>query len=139
VVNLCILFISLALTAFVSLLVVQLIKTPHTAISMSKSFVRLVVVPTIYGYTEQTVTAARSWAKNIDWIIEIAIDSSIRVTLFVLLLAVLISWFAGDDLMSLFFDAFQVIILGLVVLLVNYIMYTSSSYWYRKMMFLTFS
>ncbi|QKX62581.1 uncharacterized protein TRUGW13939_09742 [Talaromyces rugulosus] len=139
VVNLCILFVSLALTAFVSLLVVQSIEAPHTAIGMSKSFVGLVVIPSIYGCAEQTVTAARSRAENIDWIIEIAIDSSIRVTLFVLPLAVLVGWVAGDDSMSLFFDAFQVTILGLVVLLVNYIMHTGSSHWYGKMLLLRFS
>lgn len=130
IVNFTILTFSLILIAVASLFVVQSIEAPHIAIGVSKSFVGLVIIPVVYGCVEQVITAVRSQAANIDWIIDIAVDSSIRISLFVLPVAVFAGWTTGLDSMNLFFDGFQVTTMGLAVILVNYIMHTGCSHWY---------
>jgi Ca2+:H+ antiporter len=128
--NLGILVFALILTIVTSIFVIQSIEAPFVTLGVSKSFVGLVMIPVVYGCAEQTITAIRSQTTNIDWIIEVAIDSCIRVTLFILPITVMVGWATGVEAMSLFFDGFQVTMLGLVVVLVNYIMHTGSSHWY---------
>ncbi|CRG92829.1 Vacuolar calcium ion transporter [Talaromyces islandicus] len=127
--NLAVLAYALAVTVVTSIGVIQSIDVPYHALGVSKSFVGLVIIPAVYGCAEQAVTAIRSQAASIDWIIEVAIDSSIRITLFVLPTTVIVGWATGVEAMSLFFDGFQVTMLGLGVALVNYIMHTGSSHW----------
>jgi len=128
-VNLGVLAYALPVAVVTSVGVIRSMDAPYHALGVSKSFVGLVIIPVVYGCAEQTVTAIRSQAANIDWIIEVAIDSSIRITLFVLPVTVIVGWATGVEAMSLFFDGFQVTMLGLVVVLVNYIMHTGAAHW----------
>ena len=66
---------------------------PSRDIGVSKSFVRLVVVPIIIRATEHVTTALRAYKRHKDkikWIIEIAITLSIWTSLFVLPLVIIL-------------------------------------------------
>lgn len=130
--NGCILLFSTALTTIVSIYLLQSIEEPSISDGVSKSFMGLVIIPLVFGAAEQVATVVKfqkSERQNIDWIIEWAVDSSIRVTLFVLPSTVIAGWVIRVGAMNLFFDEFQVTMLCLVVMLVNYIMHSGSSHW----------
>ena len=110
----------------------EAIDSPSEVIGFSKSFVGLVVVPIIIGAAEHIATAVRAHKNRrdeIEWIIEVAIISSIRTSLFVLPLAVLLGWILGVPGITLFFDGFQVTMLTLAILLVNYIVHAGIAHW----------
>jgi Ca2+:H+ antiporter len=121
-------------TTFVSLYVVESLEAPHHTLGLSKSFVGLILVPIVYGAAQHVGAAVRAGRKSAthegtDWIIETALDSSIRISLFILPCVVLLGWALNEPNMSLLFDSFQVILLGIAISLVNYIMHSGSAYW----------
>jgi Ca2+:H+ antiporter len=67
---------------------------------------------------------------KMDLAIGVAVGSSMQIALFVLPLMVVISWCGlGDDAMTLDFDGFQVAVLFIAVLLVNYLIQDGESHW----------
>lgn len=65
-----------------------------------------------------------------DLAIGVAVGSSMQIALLVLPLMVVISWFGvGIDPMTLDFDGFQVSVLFIAVLLVNYLIQDGQSHW----------
>jgi Ca2+:H+ antiporter len=132
IVHLFILISSASLLVLSSIFMLEAIDSPSKEIGFSKSFVGLVVVPIIIGAAEHVATAIRAHKNRrdeIEWIIEVAIISSIRTSLFVLPLAVLLGWILGVPGISLFFDGFQVTMLTLAILLVNYIVHAGIAHW----------
>jgi Ca2+:H+ antiporter len=119
-VNAPILLISLPSIIFTTIYVLEAM--PSQSFKMSKSFIGLVVMPMIIASIEHISAILRSSKENIDWIVEAALGSSIRLSLFVFPLAVVIGWGLGVTDMSMILDGFQVTILGLTIILVNYIM-----------------
>jgi Ca2+:H+ antiporter len=116
------------------LYVVESLEAPHHTLGLSKSFVGLILVPIVYGAAQHVGAAVRAGRKSAthegtDWIIETALDSSIRISLFILPCVVLLGWALNEPNMSLLFDSFQVILLGIAISLVNYIMHSGSAYW----------
>jgi Ca2+:H+ antiporter len=131
-VHLFILILSASLLVLSSIFMLEAIDSPSEDIGFSKSFVGLVVIPIIIGAAEHVATALRAHKNRrdeIEWIIEVAIISSIRTSLFVLPLAVLLGWILDVPGISLFFDGFQVTILTLAILLVNYIVHAGIAHW----------
>lgn len=132
IVHLFILILSAPLLILSSIFMLEAIDSPSEEIGFSKSFVGLVVVPIIIGAAEHVATAIRSHKNRrdeIEWIIEVAIISSIRTSLFVLPVAVLLGWILDVPGITLFFDGFQVTMLTLAILLVNYIVHTGIAHW----------
>jgi Ca2+:H+ antiporter len=130
--HLLILILSASLLVLSSIFMLEAIDSPSEDIGFSKSFVGLVVVPIIIGAAEHIATAIRAHKNRrdeIEWIIEVAIISSIRTSLFVLPLAVLLGWILGVPGITLFFDGFQVTMLTLAILLVNYIVHAGIAHW----------
>ncbi|KAL1839038.1 hypothetical protein VTK73DRAFT_4144 [Phialemonium thermophilum] len=69
-----------------------------------------------------------------DLAIGVAVGSSMQVALFILPLLVIIGWGMGLDDMSLSFDLFQVAVLFVSVLLVNYLIGDGKSHWLEGML-----
>ena len=125
-----ILLVSLLVLSFIFLL--EAIDFPSKDIGFSKSFVGLVIVPIIIGAAEYILTAIYAYKNRRDeikWIIEVVIILSIRISLFVLPVAVLLGWILGVPGITLFFDGFQVTMLTLAILLVNYIVHAGIAHW----------
>ena len=59
----------------------------------------------------------------------VAVGSSMQIALLVLPLVVVIGWIAGKDGMTLYFDGFQLAMLFVAVLLVNYLIADGESHW----------
>ena len=65
-----------------------------------------------------------------DLAIGVAVGSSMQIALLVLPLMVMLSWFGvGSEAMTLDFDGFQVAVLFIAVLLVNYLIKDGESHW----------
>jgi Ca2+:H+ antiporter len=60
-----------------------------------------------------------------DLAIGVAVGSSMQVALLLIPLMVIIGWIMGNDCMNLDFDGFQVAVLFVSVLLVNYLVSSS--------------
>jgi len=69
-----------------------------------------------------------------DLAIGVAVGSSMQVALFLIPLLVVIGWGMGLDSMSLSFDIFQVAVLFVSVLLVNYLIADGKSHWLEGML-----
>lgn len=94
--------------------------------AISPEFVGLILLP-IVGNAAEHVTAVTVAIKDkMDLAIGVAIGSSMQIALLVLPLMVVIGWIIGKD-MTLYFDGFQIAVLFVTVLLVNYLIQDGKS------------
>ncbi|KAG9253103.1 calcium/proton exchanger [Emericellopsis atlantica] len=102
--------------------------------SISEEFVGLILLP-IVGNAAEHVTAVKvAYKDKMDLSIGVAIGSSIQVALFVIPLLVIIGWGMGVEDMTLAFDMFQVAVMFVSVLLVNYLIGDGKSNWLEGVM-----
>jgi Ca2+:H+ antiporter len=66
---------------------------------------------------------------KMDLAIGVAIGSSLQIALLVLPFVVVLGWIIGKDNMTLFFDGFQIAVLFVAVILVNYLIQDGKSHW----------
>jgi len=111
-----------------SIYVLESIGAPTESFKLSESFVGLVVIPSILASVEQVTTALRSHKYGIAWIVEGAFGSSIRISLFVFPVAVVLGWILGTN-MDMILDGFQVVVLCLAILLVNHVIHNAFTHW----------
>jgi len=111
-----------------SIFVVDSKKVPTEILGVSKSFVGLVLLPLLLTVPEQVSCALSGKLKRVEWIIEEIISSCVRILFFILPLLVILGWGFGVTNMTLFFDGFQVTILSLTVLLVNYLIHGNGTW-----------
>ncbi|KAM3067160.1 hypothetical protein ACMFMG_011713 [Clarireedia jacksonii] len=102
-----------------------LTKTGH----ISEEFVGLILLPIVGNAAEHATAAAAACKDKMDLAVGVAIGSSLQVALLLLPLMVVIGWIMGNDAMYLSFDGFQVAILFVAILLVNYITADRKSNW----------
>lgn len=95
---------------------------------LSESFVGLVLMPCVLASLESATDALRS-RQGMVWVAEGAFGATIRVSLCVLPVAVLLGWAVGKE-MDMVLDGFQVAILTLSVLMVNHVINSISVHWY---------
>ncbi|KAI6778518.1 vacuolar calcium ion transporter [Emericellopsis cladophorae] len=101
---------------------------------ISEEFVGLILLP-IVGNAAEHVTAVKvAYKDKMDLSIGVAIGSSIQVALFVVPLLVIIGWGMGVEDMTLAFDMFQVAVMFVSVLLVNYLIGDGKSNWLEGVM-----
>ncbi|KAL5338848.1 Sodium/calcium exchanger protein-domain-containing protein [Aspergillus crustosus] len=96
---------------------------------ISKTFVGLILLPIVGNAAEHATAVTVAIKDKMDLSIGVAVGSSMQIALLVLPLIVVIGWIMGKDDMSLYFDAFQVILLFVSVLLVNYLIADGKSHW----------
>jgi Ca2+:H+ antiporter len=124
-----ILICSLVMLVFASIYVLEAIEAPSRSMNLSKSFVGLVVMPSIIASVDHIAATLRSHKEGIAWIIEIAFGSSVRISLFVFPIAVIVGWFLGVSDMNMILDGFQVIVLCLTIFLVNHVIHNGFLHW----------
>jgi len=94
--------------------------------AISPEFVGLILLP-IVGNAAEHVTAVTVAIKDkMDLAIGVAVGSSMQIALLVLPLMVVLGWILGKD-MTLYFDGFQIAVLFVTVLLVNYLIQDGKS------------
>lgn len=96
---------------------------------ISKNFVGLILLPIVGNAAEHATAVTVAVKDKMDLAIGVAIGSSIQIALLVLPLMVVLGWIIGKDEMTLFFDGFQIAILFVAVILVNYLIQDGKSHW----------
>ncbi|OJJ47983.1 hypothetical protein ASPZODRAFT_141535 [Penicilliopsis zonata CBS 506.65] len=96
---------------------------------ISETFVGLILLPIVGNAAEHATAVTVACKDKMDLAIGVAVGSSMQIALLVLPLVIVIGWGMGNDAMTLDFDAFQVILLFVAVLLVNYLIADGKSHW----------
>lgn len=101
---------------------------------ISEEFVGLILLPIVGNAAEHATAVTVACKDKMDLAIGVAVGSSMQVSLFLIPLLVVIGWIMGNDAMNLSFDGFQVAVLFVAVLLVNYLIGDGKSHWLEGML-----
>ncbi|KAF9639878.1 Sodium/calcium exchanger membrane region [Lasiodiplodia theobromae] len=104
---------------------------------LSETFLGLILLPIVGNAAEHATAVTVAMKDKMDLSIGVAVGSSTQIALLVLPLTVLIGWIIGIDEMNLSFDGFQVAVLFVSVLLVNYLIGDGKSNWLEGMLLMT--
>jgi Ca2+:H+ antiporter len=85
------------------------------------------LLPIIRNAVKHITAVTIACKGKMDLAISIAISSSMQIALLVILFSMILSWFLNYDKMNLSFDRFQITVLFISVLLVNYLISDSKS------------
>ncbi|TVY33572.1 Vacuolar calcium ion transporter [Lachnellula subtilissima] len=102
--------------------------------AISVEFVGLILLPIVGNAAEHATAVTVAVKDKMDLAIGVAVGSSMQIALLVLPLVVVIGWIMGKDDMNLNFDGFQVAVLFVAVLLVNYLIADGRSHWLEGML-----
>jgi Ca2+:H+ antiporter len=99
---------------------------------ISKTFVGLILLPIVGNAAEHATAVTVAVKDKMDLAIGVAVGSSMQIALLVLPFSVVLGWIIGNEKtskMTLYFDGFQIAILFVAVLLVNYLIQDGKSHW----------
>lgn len=90
---------------------------------VSKEFIGLILLPIVGNAAEHATAVTVAIKDKMDLAIGVAIGSSLQIALLVLPVMVCVSWFGvgRPDVLTLNFDIFQISVLLIAILLVNYL------------------
>ncbi|KAK0641593.1 Sodium/calcium exchanger protein-domain-containing protein [Cercophora newfieldiana] len=128
------LLISTVVIAFCAEFMVDGISAITEGGGISEEFVGLILLPIVGNAAEHATAVTVAIKDKMDLAIGVAVGSSMQVALFVIPLLVVIGWGMGVDAMGLSFDPFQVAVLFVAVLLVNYLIADGKSHWLEGML-----
>jgi Ca2+:H+ antiporter len=97
--------------------------------TVSAEFVGLILLPIVGNAAEHATAVTVAIKDKMDLAIGVAVGSSMQIALLVLPFIVIVGWIMGLDDMNLSFDGFQVAVLFVSVLLVNYLIQDGKSHW----------
>jgi len=103
---------------------------------ISKNFVGLILLPIVGNAAEHATAVTVAVKDKMDLAIGVAVGSSMQIALLVLPFAVVLGWILGKD-MTLDFDGFQIAVLFVAVLLVNYLIQDGKSHWLEGVLLMT--
>ena len=98
---------------------------------LPRTFVGLILLPIVGNAAEHATAVTVAVKDKMDLAIGVAVGSSMQIALLVIPFVVILGWIMGthNPDMNLAFDAFQVILLFVSVLLVNYLIQDGESHW----------
>lgn len=97
---------------------------------VSRTFVGLILLPIVGNAAEHATAVTVACKDKMDLAIGVAVGSSMQIALLVIPFAVILGWIMGKSDMNLAFDGFQIAVLFVSVLLVNYLIQDGKSHWY---------
>ncbi|KAL9615925.1 MAG: hypothetical protein Q9204_008640 [Flavoplaca sp. TL-2023a] len=105
---------------------------------LPRTFVGLILLPIVGNAAEHATAVTVAIKDKMDLAIGVAVGSSMQIALLVIPFVVILGWIIGthDPDMNLAFDAFQVIMLFVSVLLVNYLIQDGKSHWLEGVLLL---
>lgn len=103
--------------------------TTGSTSGISTEFVGLILLPIVGNAAEHATAVTVACKDKMDLAIGVAVGSSMQIALLVLPLIVVLGWILGHDQMNLSFDGFQVAVIFVAVLLVNYLISDGKSHW----------
>lgn len=101
---------------------------------ISEEFVGLILLPIVGNAAEHATAVTVACKDKMDLAIGVAVGSSMQVSLLLIPLMIIIGWIIGIEAMNLSFNGFQVAVLFMAVLLVNYITGDGKSNWIEGML-----
>ncbi|CAG8974623.1 hypothetical protein HYALB_00009800 [Hymenoscyphus albidus] len=101
---------------------------------ISIEFVGLILLPIVGNAAEHATAVTVACKDKMDLAIGVCVGSSMQVSLFLIPLLVVIGWIMGKPDMNLSFDGFQITVLFVSVLLVNYLIGDGKSHWLEGML-----
>lgn len=104
---------------------------------ISKNFVGLILLPIVGNAAEHATAVTVAIKDKMDLAIGVAVGSSMQIALLVLPFVVVLGWIIGKEDMTLFFDGFQITVLFVSVLLVNYLIQDGKSHWLEGVLLMT--
>ena len=104
---------------------------------ISKNFVGLILLPIVGNAAEHATAVTVAIKDKMDLAIGVAVGSSMQIALLVLPFTVVLGWILGKEDMTLFFDGFQITVLFVTVLLVNYLIQDGKSHWLEGVLLMT--
>ncbi|KAL6710400.1 hypothetical protein ACN47E_009346 [Coniothyrium glycines] len=120
---------STTLVAFCSEFMVSSIDGLTATGAVSTTFVGLILLPIVGNAAEHATAVTVAIKDKMDLSIGVAVGSSMQIALLVFPLIVILGWILGKDCMTLYFDTFQIAILFVSILLVNYLIQDGKSHW----------
>ncbi|EHK98686.1 putative Vacuolar calcium ion transporter [Glarea lozoyensis 74030] len=108
------------------------ITQPGSGISVE--FVGLILLPIVGNAAEHATAVTVAIKDKMDLAIGVCVGSSMQVSLFLIPLLVVIGWIMDKPAMNLSFDGFQITVLFVAVLLVNYLIGDGKSHWLEGML-----
>jgi len=119
--------LSTTLVAFCSEFMVSSIESVTEGDKVTKTFVGLILLPIVGNAAEHATAVTVAMKDKMDLAIGVAVGSSMQIALLVLPLIVVLGWILDNDCMTLYFDTFQIAVLFVAVLLVNYLIQDGKS------------
>ncbi|KAI9765895.1 MAG: hypothetical protein M1840_007036 [Geoglossum simile] len=123
------LVVSTTLVAFCAEFMVGSIDELSEKAHISKNFIGLILLPIVGNAAEHATAITVAIKDKMDLAIGVAVGSSMQIALLVIPLIVVIGWIMHIDEMTLYFDGFQIAVLFVAVLLVNYLIQDGKSHW----------
>lgn len=101
---------------------------------LPRTFVGLILLPIVGNAAEHATAITVAIKDKMDLAIGVAVGSSMQIALLVIPFIVILGWILGthNPDMNLAFDAFQIILLFVSVLLVNYLIQDGKSHWWAS-------
>ena len=119
---------STVFTVFLSELLVGAVEPVVRRFGLSELFLGIVLIPLVGNVAEHLVAVQTAWKNKMDLSLAISLGSSMQIALFVAPLLAFVSLLFRERL-TLFFDPFQVLVLGLAVLIAGQISVDGESNW----------
>lgn len=120
---------STALVAFCAEGMVDSIDAITQGGHVSRTFVGLILLPIVGNAAEHATAVTVACKDKMDLAIGVAVGSSMQIALLVIPFVVVLGWCLGKEDMNLAFDGFQIAVLFVSVLLVNYLIQDGKSHW----------
>lgn len=121
--------ISTALVAICAEFMVDSIDAITSGGAISRTFVGLILLPIVGNAAEHATAVTVACKDKMDLAIGVAVGSSMQIALLVIPFTVILGWILGKEDMNLAFDGFQVAVLFVSILLVNYLIQDGESHW----------
>ena len=122
--------ISTALVALCAEYMVDSINNITASGTPSRTFVGLILLPIVGNAAEHATAVTVACKDKMDLAIGVAVGSSMQIALLVIPFTVILGWILGNQDMNLAFDGFQIAVLFVAILLVNYLIQDGESHWY---------
>jgi Ca2+:H+ antiporter len=124
-----------ALIAWMSELLVHAVEPASQAVGLTEIFVGVIVVAIVGNAAEHSTAVMMAIKNQMDLAYHIAVGSSMQIALFVAPVLVFLSYAIGKP-MNLLFTTFEVITVGLAVLIVSLVAVDGESNWMEGVMLL---
>lgn len=121
---------------FMSEFLVGVVEPVAAQLGVRELFLGVILIPIVGNVAEHLVGVQAAMKNQMDLSMNISLGSSMQIALFVAPLLVFLSIFIGPRELTLFFSLFEVMVLGLSVLIASFISLDGESNWLEGAMLL---